>query len=164
MKSLRGLDLRFGSRWQRAQTYTSLAAWSALALADDDELTWEDTPETLYLGMRLGLIWSPQIALAVGMSATPLNIVEGAALAGLGISFAIGGLEGAETYVDYITDPVDMIQDPGKAESLMKAHRIMMAGLTLGGSEIASAGLEVLGEFKEELFKNRWKTGPYLPF
>lgn len=158
------MRMRFGTRWQRIQTYTSLAAWSALALADDDKLTWRDTPETVILGMHLGLIWSPQIAVAVGLSTTPLNIVEGAALAGLGVSFAIGGMEGAETYVDYITDPVDIVQDPGKIEALMQAHRITQGVLTLGGSELASSAIGVVSDWKDVLLKNRYVTGPYLPF
>jgi len=156
--------MRFGTRWQRVQSYATVGAWFNAAYLDDDQFTFEDVDETLFAGVWLGLIWSPQIALAIGVSTTPLNIVEGAALAGLGVSFAIGGVEGAETYVDYITDPVDIIKNPEKAESLMQAHRIMQAGLTLGGSEVVRAGIEFLGEFGEELFKNRYLTGPYLPF
>jgi len=156
--------MRFGTRWQRVQSYATVGAWFNAAYLDDDQFTFEDVDETLFAGVWLGLIWSPQIALAIGVSTTPLNIVEGAALAGLGVSFAIGGVEGAETYVDYITDPVDIIKNPEKAESLMQAHRILQAGVTLGGSEVVRAGIEFLGEFSEELFKNRYLTGPYLPF
>jgi len=156
--------MRFGTRWQRVQSYATVGAWFNAAYLDDDEFTFEDVDETLFAGVWLGLIWSPQIALAIGVSTTPLNIVEGAALAGLGVSFAIGGVEGAETYVDYITDPVDIIKNPEKAESLIQANRILQAGITLGGSEVARAGIEVLGDFSEELFKNRYLTGPYLPF
>jgi len=156
--------MRFGTRWQRVQSYATVGAWFNAAYLDDDQFTFEDVDETLFAGVWLGLIWSPQIALAIGVSTTPLNIVEGAALAGLGVSFAIGGVEGAETYVDYITDPVDIIKNPEKAESLMQANRILQAGITLGGSEVARAGIEVLGEYSEELFKNRYLTGPYLPF
>jgi hypothetical protein len=154
--------MRFGSRWQRVQTYAALGAWSAVAL-DDDDLNWKDTPESLILAMQLGLIWSPQIAVAIGMSATPLNIVEGAALTGLVASYAIGGREGAETYVDYITDPVDMVQNPEKAESLMMANRILQGVVTLGGSEVGRAGVKVILNYSDEIFKNRWLTGPYLP-
>jgi len=156
--------MRFGTRWQRVQSYATVGAWFNAAYLDDDQFTFEDVDETLFAGVWLGLIWSPQIALAIGVSTTPLNIVEGAALAGLGVSFAIGGVEGAETYVDYITDPVDIIKNSEKAESLMQAHRIMQAGLTLGGSEVVRAGIEAIGEYSEELFKNRYLTGPALPF
>jgi len=156
--------MRFGTRWQRVQSYATVGAWFNAAYLDDDQFTFEDVDETLFAGVWLGLIWSPQIALAIGVSTTPLNIVEGAALAGLGVSFAIGGVEGAETYVDYITDPVDIIKNPEKAESLIQANRILQAGITLGGSEVARAGIEVLGDFSEELFKNRYLTGPALPF
>ena len=156
--------MRFGTRWQRVQTYAAVGGWASLAIADDDEITWRDTPETLILGIHLGLIWSPQIALAIGMSATPLNIVEGAALAGLGVSFAIGGVSGAETYVDYITHPADILKNPEKAESLIQANRVVMAGLTLGGSEVVTAGVDLLKSYSGEFLKNRWLTGPYLPF
>jgi len=156
--------MQFGTRWQRVQTYASLGAWYTMAIHEDGEFTFKDFPETAVLGMQLGLIWSPQIALGLGMSATPLNIVEGAALAGLGISYAIGGREGAETYIDYITDPGDIVKNPQKAEALMQANRIVMAGVTLGGSELARAGVNVLKDFKNEIFKNRFVTGPYLPF
>ena len=155
--------MRFGSRWQRVQSYAALGAWSAVAM-DDDDLNWKDTPETLILAMQLGLIWSPQLALAIGMSTTPLNIVEGAALAGLGVSYAIGGREGVETYVDYITNPVDIIKNPEKTESLMSANRIMQGVVTLGGSEIGRAGVNIILDHSEEIFQNRWLTGPNLPF
>jgi hypothetical protein len=157
--------MRFGSRWQRVQSYTSLAAWSIAALHDDDELTWRDTPETLVLGMQLGLIWSPQIALAIGISSTPLNVVEGAALAGLAVSFAIGGIEGAETYVDYITDPVDMVRDPGKQKTLIQASDIVLSvvnPLHIPQKMLAEWIVEDLPW--GEVLRNRWLTGPVLPF
>jgi len=95
---------------------------------------------------------------------TPLNIVEAAALVGLGVSYAIGGSEGVEQYVDYITDPVEIFKDPKKSEALMQANRVAQAVTTLGGSEVARAGVEILDKYKHYLFMNHWKTGPYLPF
>jgi len=157
--------MRFGSRWQRLTSYSALGAWYGIAILDDNEFNWKDAPETLMLGVQLGLIWSPQIAMAIPAAAAltgPLAVVEVAALTGLAASYAIGGAEGAETYVDYITDPVDIIKNPAKAESLMLANRFMQAGLTLGGSEVARAGIEVIGSYSEELFKNRWLNP--LPF
>jgi len=140
--------------------------WSMYQLAwrDDEKITWGDYPELAMGTGGIFLLWAPEVLTIAAVSTTPLVILEAAVVTGAVASYAIGGEEGLNTYVDYITDPVDVIQDPGKAESFMKAQRIMMAGLTLGGSELARAGMEVLGEFKEELFKNRWKTGPYLPF
>jgi len=140
--------------------------WSMYQLAwrDDEKITLEDFP---VLAMGTGgifLLWAPEVLTIAAVSTTPLVILEAAVVTGAVASFAIGGEEGLNTYVDYITDPVDMFQDPGKAEALMQAHRIAMAGLTLGGSELTRAGVEVLWEFREELFKNRWMTGPYLPF
>ena len=158
--------MRFGTRWQRVQSYATVGAWFNAAYLDDDQFTFEDVDETLYAGVMLGLIWSPQIALAIGVSATPLSIVEGAALVGLGVSFAIGGVEGAETYVDYI-NPVNWkenVKDPEKVEALVKANRILQAVTTLGGSEIARAGRGVIDEYKHEIFRNRFVTGPMLPF
>jgi len=119
----------------------------------------------MFAAGMLGLIWSPQIALAIGISATPLNVVEGAALAGLAVSFAIGGVEGAETYVDYITDPVDMVQDPGKQETLIQASDITLSiinPLHIPNKMLAEWIVNDLPW--GEVFKNRWLTGPVLPF
>jgi hypothetical protein len=115
--------------------------------------------------MQLGLIWSPQIALAIGMSSTPLNIVEGAVLIGLGASFAIGGMEGAETYIDYITDPIDILTDPGKRETLMQASDIMHSLVNPLHIPLKMAGEWVIESLPwREVFRNRWMTGPALPF
>jgi len=151
--------MNLGTRWQRIQTYTSLAAWSAAALYDDDELTWRDAPETAVLGMQLGLIWSPQIALAIGMSSTPLNIVEGAVIAGAVASFAIGGVEGVETYVDFFD--YDILTDPEKSEAVEQAADIALS--VVNPLHIPTKwAVENLPW--SEIFRNRWVTGPYLPF
>jgi len=157
----------FGTRWQRIQSYAALGAWTTLAIKDDDELNWKDFPETAILGMQLGLIWSPQIALAIGMSATPLNVVEGVFLVGLGASLAIGGLEGAETYIDYVSDPVDMITNPSKRAALTQAVEIEMALVNPAawlGSWIGEQIGEALHPYRDVMFKNRFLTGPYLSF
>jgi len=156
---------KFGTRWQRVQSYAVIGAWTNAAYLDDDEFTVEDIDETLYAASMLGLIWSPQIAVAVGVSTTPLNVVEGAALAGLAVSFAIGGVEGAETYVDYITDPVDMFQNEEKLETLVQASDIVQTvinPLHLPVKMITEFGMKKLPW--QEIFKNRWMTGPSLPF
>jgi len=154
--------MNLGTRWQRIQSYSSLAAWSALAYGDDDELTWGDTPETLILAMRLGLIWSPQIALAIPAAAalsTPLAVAEGAFVVGAVASYAIGGLEGVETYVDYISDPVDIVTDPGKRDALIQVVEIEMALLNpvawAGGQLGEYAGRE-LAKHADMIVKNRW--------
>jgi len=155
----------FGTRWQRVQSYAVVGAWLNAAYLDDDEFTFEDIDETMYAAGMLGLIWSPQIALAIGISATPLNVIEGAALAGLAVSFVIGGVEGAETYVDYISDPVDMVQDPAKQETLIQASDIVLSvvnPLHIPQKMLAEWIIEDLPW--GEVFKNRWLTGPVLPW
>jgi len=155
----------YGTRWQRVQSYAVVGAWLNAAYLDDDEFTFEDIDETMYAAGMLGLIWSPQIALAIGISSTPLNVIEGAALAGLAVSFAIGGVEGAETYVDYITDPVDMIQDPGKQEALIQASDIVLSVVNPLHIPQKMLAEWIVNELPwGEVFKNRWTTGPVLPF
>jgi len=156
---------KFGSRWQRIQSYAVIGAWTNAAYLDDDEFTVEDIDETLYAAAMLGLIWSPQIALAVGISSTPLNIVEGVVLAGLGVSFAIGGVEGAETYVDYITDPVDMFENEEKRAALVQATDIVLSVTNPLRIPIKIATKYAVENLPwHEIFKNRWVTGPSLPF
>jgi len=155
----------FGSRWQRVQSYATIGAWFNAAYLDDDEFTFEDLDETVKAGIMLGLIWSPQIAVAVGLSATPLNIVEGAALAGLGVSFAIGGVEGAETYIDYISNPEDIFKSPEKTEALLQASDIVLSVVNPLHIPTKMLSEWLVGELPwGELFKNRWLTGPVLPF
>lgn len=156
-----------GSRWQRIQTYAALGAWSTVALGDDDELTWRDTPETLILGMQLGLIWSPQIALAIGMSTTPLNVLEVVVLAGLGASVAIGGVEGGEMYIDYITHPKEIFTDPEKTDAFIQASEITLGLVNPLGWLAGQVGQyigEEISSYKEEIFKNRFLNWPSLPF
>jgi len=162
--------MRFGSRWQRIQSYAAISAWSALAYGDDDELTWGDTPETLILAMQLGLIWSPQIALAIPAAAalgTPLAVLEGAVIVGAVASYAIDGLEGVETYVDYISDPVGIVTDPGKRGALIQAVELEMAlvnPLGWASGQLGEYAGRELAKYKDVIFKNRFVTGPYLPF
>ena len=89
----------------RTQWYRSLAviwAWEEAAWQDDRKFTVEDIDETLYAVAALGFIWRGNIMLA----AVPgLAIVEGIVIAGGVASFAIGGVEGVENYIDFITTP-----------------------------------------------------------
>jgi len=161
--------MKFGTRWQRVTSLATIWAWKDKVYHDEDEkFTAEDIDETLYAVAYLGLIWSPQIALAIPAAAalgTPLAIVEGAVIAGAVASFAIGGLEGVETYVDYISDPVDIVTDPGKREALITASDVMLSLANPFHIPSKMAG-EWLGENLPwgELFRTRWVTGPYLPF
>jgi len=162
--------MRFGSRWQRIQSYATIAAWYNAAILDDDEFTFEDVDETVKAAVLLGLIWSPQIALAIPAAAAlsiPLAVVEGAALAGLGISYAIGGEEGAVSYIDYISNPEEIPFDPKKRDAFMQALEITTGLINPLGWVAGQTGQlagEVILEFKDVVFKNRWLTGPRLPF
>jgi len=154
----------FGTRWQRLQSYATIAAWHNAAILDDDKFTIGDIPETAYAAGMLGLIWSPQIALVVGSPTIALNVVEAAALTGLIASYAIGGAEGAEIYVDYISSPVSLVKEPEKRAAFIQASQYIVAGVNpmmWVGGEFG----RYLGEHHQsDLFKNRWLTGPYLPF
>ena len=146
----------FGSRWQRVQSYALIGAWYNAAYLDDEEFTFEDLDETVKAGIVLGLIWSPQIALAIPAAAalsTPLAVVEIAALAGLGVSFAIGGVEGAETYIDYISNPQDIIKSREKTKALIQATDI-----TLSVINPLHIPTKMAGQWLRE------NLDPYLPF
>lgn len=146
---------------------TSVAIlWSMYQLAwrDDRKITIDDFPELAMGTGGLFLLWAPEILTIAGVSTTPVVVLEVAVVAGAVASYAIGGEEGLDTYVDYITDPVDIFQDPEKTESLLQAHRITQGIITLGGSEVARAGAQFVLKYSDEIFKNRWLTGPYLSF
>jgi len=153
-----------GTRWQRIQSYATIGAWREAAYGDDDEFTLEDIDETVYAAIMLGLIWSPQIAMSVPIIASasvPLTIIEGAVLVGLGASYAIGGAEGAETYVDYITepftDPVSFFTDTEKTAALIQASDITLSLVNPLAIPSKMAG-QWLGENIpwDEVFRNRW--------
>jgi len=89
----------------RAKWYRSLAVlyvWEQKAWADDRKFTAEDIDETVLALLALGWIWKGNVALA----AVPgINIVEGIVATGAVASLAIGGVEGLENYVEFITEP-----------------------------------------------------------
>jgi len=146
----------------RTKWYRSIAvvyAWEQHAWADDRKFTVEDIDETLWAIAGLGLIWKGDLLLA----AVPgLAIVEGLVIAGGVVSFAIGGVEGVEDYIDFITSPTKV---PG---------RVAFTAKTLYKEKIKPEYIEKKGQV--ELFLNvveqltrpyrmfHWKTGPYLPF
>jgi len=146
---------------------TSIAMiWSMYQLAwrDDEKITWEDFP-LLAMGISgLGILWLPEALTIATASTTPLVILEAAVVIGAVASVAIGGEEGLNTYVDYITNPQEIPFDQGKTESFLQANRIAQGIITLGASEITRAGADLILEYKNEIFRNRWVTGPVLPF
>ena len=157
--------MRFSTRWQRYRSTAVAWAWAETAYYDDHKFTVEDLDETLYAVAALGIIWSPQIAVGLGITASPLNILEGAVIAGAIASYGIGGSEGVKTYVDYITDPVGIFQEPDKTESFVRASDITLSlfnPLHIPQKKLATWIAEDLPW--GEVFKNRWRTGPYLPF
>lgn len=88
----------------RAKWYRSLAVlyvWEQKAWADDRKFTVEDVDETILAALALGWIWKGNVVLA----AIPgINVVEGIVAGGAVVSLAIGGVEGVENYVDFLTD------------------------------------------------------------
>ena len=76
-----------------------------LAWRDDRELTWADAPELAVGTLSLGVLWAPEILTIAAVSGTPLVVVEVAVVAGAVTSYAIGGVEGVENYIDFITEP-----------------------------------------------------------
>jgi len=156
--------MQFGTRWQRVTSMAIIWEWKDKVYHDEDKkFTTEDLDETAYAVAYLGLIWSPQIALAIGWSATPLNILEGAIVAGGVASFGIGGLEGVETYVDYINPArwKENLQDPEKVEAFVQASDILLS-ITNPLHIPTKWAAENLPW--NEIFRNRWLTGPALPF
>jgi len=112
-------------------------------------------------------IWWDTALAITAVSPTPLVVVEVAAVSGLVASIAIGGVEGGEKYIDYI-NPLNYpehVKDPEKIEALVQASDI-----TLSVVNPLHIPAKMLGEFIVEnipwgeVFKNRWVTGPLLPF
>jgi len=89
----------------RTNWYRSIASvwvWYELAWRDDRKFTAEDIDETLFLLAYNAWVWKGPVMLA----AVPgLAIVEGVVVTGAVASYAIGGVEGVENYIDFITEP-----------------------------------------------------------
>ena len=91
-----------------AKGITSLGIiWTMYELAwrDDRAITWADAPELAVGTLSLGVLWAPEILTIAAVSGTPLVVVEVAVVAGAVTSYAIGGVEGVENYIDFITEP-----------------------------------------------------------
>lgn len=136
-----------------------------LAWRDDEKITIEDIPE-LTIGMgRLTWLWAPEIVTLASISTTPVVILEVAVVVGAVASIAIAGEEGLETYVDYITNPQDILFDEGKRDAFGMAADVTLSLANPFHIPTKMAG-EWLGENLPwgEVFRSRW-VNPYgLPF
>lgn len=83
------------------------ASWELYqeAWLDDRDITLEDADEMAEYVLKIGVIWGPEIAMLMAAPVWPLYGVYAIAGAGLVASYAIGGQEGAEEYMEYITTP-----------------------------------------------------------
>jgi len=108
----------------RAKFYRSLAVlyvWEQKAWADDRKFTTEDIDETLLAALALGWIWKGNVALA----AVPgINVVEGIVAAGAVASLAIGGVEGVENYVEFLTEPTKIPERVAFTAETIYEHKI----------------------------------------
>lgn len=146
----------------RTKWYRSIAvvyAWEQHAWADDRKFTLEDIDETIWAIAGLGLIWKGDIILA----AIPgLAIVEGMVIAGGVVSFAIGGVEGVEDYIDFITHPKKYWSRGTGAAGTIYKEKIKPEYIKKKGQ------VELFVNIVEQLTRPyrmfHWKTGPYLPF
>lgn len=83
---------------------TADATWTVYqeAWMDDREITIEDANEMATYGLKLGLIWGPELAVIGMLSAAPLWGVYAIIGVGFVASYAIGGRSGAEQFTEYI--------------------------------------------------------------
>lgn len=75
------------------------------AWLDDREITLEDADEMAAYGLKIGLIWGPELAALGLISSAPLYGVYAVIGVGFVASYAIGGRRGAEEFADYIFTP-----------------------------------------------------------
>jgi len=98
-----------------AKVPISLAiVWETYELAwrDDREITWEDAPEISQGATALIFLWGPELLTLAGVSSTPLLVgVYVPVAAGAVVSAAIGGAEGLENYIDFMTETPEMVWD-----------------------------------------------------
>jgi hypothetical protein len=140
----------------------AIATWEIISA--DDKLTWSDAPAIGTFVGGTAFLWATDFLEWKNFSKKPLYILEAAIVTGGIASYAIGGKEGLFTYKDFITDPIDIVRDPEKTSALMSANRVVQGIITLGGSELVRFGVETISDFKDDIFKNRFSTGPALPF
>ena len=104
--------------------YRSLAMiswWWATAIADDDELTWEDLDETVLLALSLAFIWKGNVILGKVPGILP---AEGIIVTGAVASYAIGGTEGVSNYMDFISEPTKMPERIAFTAETIYEHKI----------------------------------------
>lgn len=93
----------------RTNWYRSLAstwAWYELAYRDDRKFTIEDLDESALWLAYNAWVWRGPAMIAAAGPVVPA--VEAIVVAGAVASAAIGGVEGVENYVDFITEPDKM--------------------------------------------------------
>jgi len=139
----------------------------------DDEEGWEDnlkdTGAILQFAGTLYVLWIPPvvqgaIAARVGILLAPLAvpaaIVTSAIVVGGIVSYFVDPEEGLQNYKDFLTEP-DILTDPRKREALGQAADIVLSLVN---------PLHIPTKWAAEnlpwnqIFRNRWVTGPYLPF
>jgi len=108
----------------RTQWYRSLAVvylWKKKAWDDDHKFTIEDVDETLYAAAALAFIWKGNVILA----AVPgVAIAEGIVVAGAVASYAIGGTEGVEDYLDFFMEPTKIPERVKFTAETIYEHKI----------------------------------------
>jgi len=110
-----------------AKGITSLGIiWGMYELAwrDDREITWEDAPELGLGALSLGILWAPEVLTIAAVSTTPLVVIEGVVVAGAVASYAIGGVEGVENYIDFITEPTKIPERIAFTAETIYEHKI----------------------------------------
>jgi len=157
----------------RTKWYRSLAvfyAWEQKAWADDREFTAEDIDETLWAIAGLALIWKGNIILG----AVPgIAIVEAVVVTGAVAAFAIGGVEGVEDYVDFITTPSKYKERTEESletiyEHVIKEPLVAAAEWYVGkvdqGIDYVNDTYDSATNWYQENVPKLFFTGPYLPF
>jgi len=135
------------------------------AWRDDEKITVEDFPELAGGGASLGRLWLPELLTIAAVSTTPLVILEAAIVVGAVASIAIAGEEGLETYVDYISNPQEILFEEEKKDAWIQASDIALSvvnPLHIPQKMLAEWIVEDLPW--KAVLKNRWVTGPFLPF
>jgi len=95
-----------------------------LAWRDDREITWEDAPELGLGALSLGVLWAPEILTIAAVSTTPLVVIEAAVVTGAIASYGIGGVEGVENYIDFISEPTKIPERVAFTAETIYEHKI----------------------------------------
>jgi len=143
-------------------------AWEQKAWADDRKFTVEDIDETLWAIAGLALVWKGNVILG----AVPgIAVVEAAVVTGAVASFAIGGVEGVEDYVDFITTPSKIPERIAFTAETIYEHKIkeplVAAAVWYVGK--VDEGIDYANDTYDSatnwiVRNNPFLTGPYLPF